>query len=161
MSTKTQVQQYAQTHESFTARQVADDLGLNINTVRSAIASLVTDNELTRAADNSLAKKVKVTRVHSKPKIMDILRPKFAAALRRIDIVIDADATPDDKRDQKARIKAALDQITFGNTVVEISGTKDFTKYSESHLNWYKSQYLRDARAALAVNADVLMSDVG
>ena len=161
MSTKTQVQEFAQTHENFTPRQVADDLGLNVSTVRSTIAKLVNENELTRAADNTISLKVATTRVHAKPKIKDLLTPKFEAALRDIDIVIPSDATPDEKRAQKAEIKAALDEVTFGNTVAEIQGTKDFTKYTASHLDWYKSQHLRERRAAAASTDEADIADVG
>ena len=169
MSAKQRVQEYAENAEgAFTSATVAEELGLNISTVRKAIADLVEEKVLVRGDNNAIEKKKKITRVHTKPKIKDLLAPKFRAALEGVNIVIPPDATADEKREQKATIKAALSTVTYGNTVAEIAACKDFSKYSESHLTWYKSQYLREQRAVLAaanadqtVEADQPLADVG
>jgi len=153
MSAKTQILEYAKENGGFTVSAVAETLGLSASTVRKAVKALVEEGELSRSDDNTIAVKEKITRTHTKPKIKDILAPKFADALGNTPIVIPADADPDLKRAMKAAIKTALSTVTFGNTVAEITACKDFTKFRESHLDWYKSQYLREQRAAVAAES--------
>jgi len=153
MSAKTQVEQYVVDTPRFTTRQASEALGINISTVRKAVAALVTEGVLTRDND-SLVKKEKITRIHNKPKVSDILEPKFEIALAGISIVIPDDTTADEKRAAKAEIKTALDSVTFDNTKDEVAAIKSFSKYSVSHLAWYKSQYLHKLRTSLVETAE-------
>ena len=149
MNAKTRVLEYAQSTDQFIPQDAAEALGLSTPTIRKAITSLVEEGELVRHESGILEKKKRITRTHKKPRIEDLLKPKFDAALEGIDIIIPEDATKEGCRKQKAAIKAAMDTVTYENTAVEVAACKGFSKYSQSHLAWYKSRYLNNRRKSI------------
>lgn len=134
MSAKTQIVEHMTANPIFKAKDAAEALGLNISTVRKAISELVNDGTLCR--ENDSLSKPKVTRVHKKKTIGAFIAPIFAAALDGVNI-----------HDKRA-CKTALESVTLAKVDDGVKELKPYSKFSQSHLDWYKSQYLRGARKA-------------
>ena len=161
MSAKADILEYQKANPIFRAKEAAEATGLNISTVRSAIRDLITDGKLFREGD-TLAKP-KVARKHKKPTIASFISPSIAAALDDVNI-----------HDKKA-CKAALESITLETEVTTtdeegnetqmgmieaVKALKPFSVFKLSHLDWYKSQYLRGARKANPETAEQTASRI-